>query len=693
MKNSNKIASLFWLIILIVFGSYSIQGKNFIQKSLEKISYSCIIEPEKKKYSSFEGERLELDFRIKNTGREVWSSRGKNPCLLSYHLLDQQGKIIKYDNRRFPLPRKVSPSRTVEMTVTLGSPLDEGEYILEFDLLREGITWFKDYGSQTSKINLSVKRKKWPEDKYDLGLDYGKYTKFKSSVEELNRIFKLIRITLNHNNVEFKGKTGKIKGFRAGTHYPQIWLRDANTIIPASRYFYDSAYLSSWLEEHLSFQEEGGSLRDWIDSRGKSDKNTTETDQEASAVQAAHQIFELLGPSWLEKKINGETIIHRLEKSLDFVFHSRFNKECGLITGAHTADWGDVDLVDEDQKAIYVDEKTHWTADIYDQSMVYQACLNLARMFESLGNKKKSALWVKKSESIKENSNKWLWQKERGFYKVHLHLDSLHHDFDEEDIFAMGGNTVAIISGLADREKSRQIIARALERQKSSKISTISGTLLPPYPANLFKHPLLDDPFEYQNGGQWDWFGGRLIYAMFENGFSRMAKEKLIEILRKNLANRGFFEWENREGAGQGSDYFCGSAGSLSKAIFEGYFGLKLKENSLSIEPKLGKESANIHVYFPANNTFIAYEYKFDENENRLTLEYNSNFLHKGKIKILNPWHRSKPGSKENDQSKLRVRMDGEEIPFTAVRINYDEFIIIGTDFKKHLIEIDFVPK
>jgi hypothetical protein len=688
MKNWIKFGYLFALIILFAFSGYLALSKGLPQKTQEKIPYSCIIEPGKKKFSSFDGERVQLHFRIKNSGREVWSSRGKNPCLLSYHLLDREGKIIKYDNPRFPFPRKVSPAQTVEMTITVSSPLEEGEYILEFDLLREGIAWFKDYGSETSKIILSVKRKKWPEDQHDLNLDYGKYTKFHSTDEELNKILKLVRITLYHNEVEFKGKTGKIKGFRAGTDYPQIWLRDANTIIPASRYFYDKAYLSSWLEEHLAFQEKDGSLRDWIDSRGQSDKNSTETDQEASAIQASYQIFELLGPGWLEKEVNGEKIIHRLEKSLDFVFGSRLNKEYGLVTGAHTADWGDVDMVDEDQKAIYVDEKTHWTADIYDQSMVYQACLNLARMFDSIGEKEKSALWIKKSESIKENSHKWLWQKEKGFYKVHLHLDSLRHDFDEEDIFAMGGNTVAIISGLATGEKNRQIIARALRRQKSSKVSTISGTLLPPYPKDFFKHPLLDDPFEYQNGGQWDWFGGRLVYAMFENGFSRTAKEKLIEILKKNLSNGGFFEWENREGAGRGSNYFCGSAGSLGKAIFEGYFGLKIGENSLNIEPKLGKESAIIHVYFPANDTFVAYEYKFEENKNKLTLEYNSNFPHKGETRILNPWHQSNTDSKENDQSKLEVKMDGVEIPFSTIRINHDEFIVIETDFKKHIIEI-----
>ncbi len=254
MRSLIKIVLSLSLLILFVFAGYSSLAKKPNNKPQEKISYSSLIKPDKKKYTSYEGERVQIHLRIKNTGREVWSSRGKNPCLLSYHLLDQEGKTIRYDNRRFLLPHKVASSRTVEITITVRSPLEEGKYILELDLLREGMAWFKDYGSKTSRITLSVKRKKWPEDKHDLSLDYGKYTKFKSTNEELNKILKLIRITLNHNQVEFKGKTGKVSGFSAGSDYPQIWLRDANTIIPASRFFYDKPYFSSWLGAHLARQ-------------------------------------------------------------------------------------------------------------------------------------------------------------------------------------------------------------------------------------------------------------------------------------------------------------------------------------------------------------------------------------------------------------------------------------------------------
>lgn len=687
MKTSYKIFLLVAIVLFFVILGYFLINKYFFKTYSEKKDYACHIEHKRRKYASFEGEKIKIHLRIKNEGRVGWSSKGKNPCLLSYHLLNEKEKIIRYDNRRFPLPQKINPGQSFETTISIISPLQKGKYILEFDLLKEGIAWFKDYGSRTSKFSLWVKEKKWPEDKYDLNLYYGKYTKFNSSIVELNKIRKLIRVTLNQNEMEFNGKTGKVCGFSAGENYPQIWLRDANATIPASRYFYDRAYLYSWLGEHLSFQKDDGSLEDWIDPRGKFDKNTTETDQEASAVQASYQIFELLGPQWLEKSIKGEKIIQRLEHSLNFIFSHRFYKKFGLLQGAHTADWGDLDIVDQDQKAIYVDKQTHWTADIYDQSMIYEACLNLSQMFETLGQKQKALLWKNKADKIKKNTNKWLWQEDKGFYRIHIHLDSWQHNFDEDNIFATGGNTQAILSGLAGEERSCKIIQEALKRQKYFKISTISGTLLPPYPKNFFKHPLVDEPYEYQNGGQWDWFGGKLIYAMFENGFSHLAKEKLIEILKKNLANKSFFEWDSKDGFGQGSDFYCASAGSLSKAIFEGYFGVKLRRNYLNLEPKLGRDSAKIHIYLPANDIFVAYDYIFNKNQDKITMQINSNYPCRGKVKVLSPWLQSKKKEKTL-KSSLMVQIDGKKANFYLDRQNNDEFIVINTNFKKHLLEI-----
>lgn len=518
-------------------------------------------------------------------------------------------------------------------------------------------------------------------------LAFGTYTDFRSSAKEFQELFKLIRLTLRQNAVSFQGKTGTVQGFAAGTAYPQIWLRDASTIIPASRFLYETPFLRSWLEEHLAFQKDDGSLEDWIDSRGKSDKNTTETDQETSAVHAAAQITQIAGPSWLERKIRGETVLSRLEKALESVLRQRFDKAHGLITGAHTADWGDVDIEDPDQNAIYVDQKTHWTCDIYDQSQFCGAAEDLSWMLSACGRPDRSKFWKEQASLVRKNAERWLWQNDKGFYRVHVHLDSLRHDFDEDTMFAMGGNAEAILSGLAAEDRCRRIIETALAKQKEFSMSTISGSLLPPYPKGFFKHPMMDQPFEYQNGGQWDWFGGKIVYAMFEHGFSRVAKDKLLEIARKNIANKGLYEWDSPAGQGRGSAFYSGSAGSLAKALFEGYFGFKIAKDSLSLEPKLGEDRAAAHVYVPVSGLFAAYDYQWDGKKKAVTFRYNSNVKNSGTVKILVPWLSGKSASRENFKN-FDVRKDGKKTPFQIALLNRDAFIIVETDFRDHVLEI-----
>jgi hypothetical protein len=518
-------------------------------------------------------------------------------------------------------------------------------------------------------------------------LAFGTYTDFRSNIPEFRGLFGLIKSTLRHNETSFPGKTGIVFGFSAGSGYPQIWLRDAATIIPASRYLYDRDYLESWLEEHLARQGTAGGLEDWFDSRGKSDKNTTETDQETSAVRSAASIARLTGPTWLTRSIGGETVIDRLERSLLFVLAQRFDRAHGLVKGAHTADWGDVNIEDADERAIYTDAQTHWTCDIYDQSMFYAAARDLAWLEGALGRKEKSEFWEARARAVQENADRWLWQKNRGFYRVHIHLDALKHPFDEDAMFAMGGNTEAVLSGLAGEEQSREIIETALSRQKTYGISTISGSLLPPYPKGTFKHPMMDEPFEYQNGGQWDWFGGKLVCAMFEHGFSRQAREKLLEIAKKNLANRGLYEWDTPAGRGRGSTFYSGSAGSLSLALFEGYFGFKISKDALSLGPKLGPDSAVVHVYAPASGIFAAYEHRWDPAKKILTLRYNSNFSGIGTVKILLPGIEGQTGAEKN-MSDIRASRDGEKIPFSLSVVNGDVFVVVETDFRHRTLKI-----
>jgi hypothetical protein len=648
--------------------------------------------------AAFEAETARVPLAVANMGSTVWESGGKAPVFVSYHVLDAEKRVVRFENARFALPGRVAPGTTETLEVTVKAPLEAGRYYLEFDLVAEGRAWFKDGGSKTLVMPFEVGRRDWPEDKFALSLEAGPYTKIDSGVPEFNALMKLIRITLKHNEVSFTGRTGRVEGFSAGAGYPQIWVRDANTVIPASRYFYPASYMRSWLDELLSYQRQDGSLPDWFDSRGVTDKNTVETDQETSAVQAGRQVHELLGPEWSDRDIRDVQMRERMERALEYVLKDRFDAVHGLIRGGHTADWGDVEMEDADQSALYAGETTRWTADIYDQSMFYQAANDLAQGFDISGRKDKAGLWRERAEAVRRNAAKWLWQEDKGFYRVHVHAGPWRHDLDEDAVFPMGGNAQAMISGLAGGpgdDKRRRIIEQALARQKELGVSTISGSLLPPYPAGFFKHPALDEPYEYQNGGQWDWFGGRLVLAMFESGFAREAREKLLEIARKDIANGGLHEWDTKEGWGRGSDFYSGSAGSLARALIEGYLGVRISGHDLEISPRLGRDSAKVHIHLPSAGRFVAYDYRADDAARTIRLEIGCDIETGPIMSILNPWAPPKSGRALKGHQGMEVRLNGKKIPFRVERLGRDEYIrldALTTRFKKGVIEVRIPP-
>jgi hypothetical protein len=121
----------------------------------------------------------------------------------------------------------------------------------------------------------------------------------------------------------------------------------------------------------------------------------------------------------------------------------------------------------------------------------------------------------------------------------------------------------------------------------------------------------------------------------------------------------------------------------MGKVLFEGYFGIKLRHDHLSIEPMLGKDRASIHIYQPANGLFVAYDYRFDEKEDKLSIKYNSNFPQEGELRILNPWIDLQKGM-DDLRGKIEVQVDGREISFDIETKNDDSFIIIKTDFDNH---------
>ena len=95
---------------------------------------------------------------VNNRGRAGWASRGPYPIRLSYHLTGRTAageRVERFDNARTIIPTFIAPgdSWTTEVTVALEAA---GSYELEFDLVHEARTWFKERGGGTATAQLIV---------------------------------------------------------------------------------------------------------------------------------------------------------------------------------------------------------------------------------------------------------------------------------------------------------------------------------------------------------------------------------------------------------------------------------------------------------------------------------------------------------------------------------------------------------
>jgi len=570
-----------------------------------------------------QGSFATIQLSVTNRGRLTWTSIPPGPVNFSYHLLDREGKVVSWDQARTAFPQVIAPGETTTLTLKIGFEVFPGlgDYRLEFDLVQEGKTWFGQEGSPTLIVPVTVTppSASIPNNADLAGPQFSVLAV--AGDPAISQLWRLVQNTLayTHDVLSIEGR--RYEGFVAGGGYPQLWARDSATAMLGSRWFYSQPALRDWMELLLLHQRPDGSIPDWVNARNETDKNTVETDQETSLVIGAGLYYRLAGDAnWLTTSINGHPLIDRVTRALDYVWQHRRDPTSGLVVGAHTIDWGDVELGECTQDAIYAGPSSLWTIDIYDQAMFVLAARELSVLQQASGHGQSAETWRQRAESVATRSRAQFWQPRRGYFRMHRHLGSYDHTFDEDAMFAMGGNAVAILAGIATPAMAERIFTVAHRRQAEYDVSTISGVLLPPYPDGVYCHPTVKQAWQYQNGGQWDWFGARLIMAMYGAGYSDAATAALRQIARKNVAHQGIHEWDDRAGNAKGSPWYSGSAGVLSRALVEGYFGIDSQYAALTLRPRLKDVSARIALREPATGRRIAYDYLVERGRLRLSV-------------------------------------------------------------------------
>ena len=291
-------------------------------------------------------------------------------------------------------------------------------------------------------------------------------------------------------------------------------------------------------------------------------KNTVETDQETSLVQAvARYVAATNDREFLNENIGGKTVADRLANSMEFLLKHRYSEKYGLLWGATTADWGDVQP--EHDWGVYLTEDSHKAIDIYDNAMFLIA---LDRLTELVPAQKKK--WRPVRQRIAKNTMSHLWDKKSQKFIPHVYLagSPFSPDLDESKIFYHGGTAVAIEANLLTKAQIKTSLNKMVANVKQTGAATIGLTLYPTYPAGSFKNKGMY-PYGYQNGGDWTWFGGRMIQQLVRNGFEQEAREQLKPMLQRVIDNNGFFEWYTPDNKPKGSGTFRGEAGVLYEAI------------------------------------------------------------------------------------------------------------------------------
>ena len=371
-------------------------------------------------------------------------------------------------------------------------------------------------------------------------------------------------------------------GFNAGSGYSQIWARDLNTFIETALDERSKDEVRGAVLMFFKLQQENGEMVDgyvvkkdftWFDdtpyySINAPDhvgfKNTVETDQETSLIQLLGKYIEKTGDTTiLSEKIGDIDVISRIDLMIEYLMKERYNKEYGLLWGAMTADWGDVQP--HDDFGCDWNNLSNEAIDVYDNAMFVIA---LDYLIKFASNNPKVEEWKALKDQIAKNSKTHLWDKKNQKFLPHIYPGEspLPKDFDENQIHYHGGTSIAIEAGFLTKDEIAIVNKQMVENVNKSGMPSIGLTIYPTYPEGFFKG-WMEKPFHYQNGGDWTWFGGRMIQQLIKNGYVEEAYVEVRPMLDRVIKNQGFYEWYGMNDVPSGSGKFKGSAGVLSKSI------------------------------------------------------------------------------------------------------------------------------
>jgi len=107
------------------------------------------------------GQQETIQVVIRNTSDYLWPGRGEPSGKFFLNvgnswLYPGTNELVNNLDGRTTIPHDVYPGEEIQLSLQVTAPVVAGEYVLEVDMVQEGVGWFKDKGSTTCRIKVRV---------------------------------------------------------------------------------------------------------------------------------------------------------------------------------------------------------------------------------------------------------------------------------------------------------------------------------------------------------------------------------------------------------------------------------------------------------------------------------------------------------------------------------------------------------
>ena len=140
------------------------KGSASLADSRERFGLAGDLSIEVIDHSVPQGDPFRLRITARNTGHAIWLLNPPTPIgrvNLGAHLYDGEGHLLDRDYAHLALPDPatndtIGPGVEVSFDVDLPAPSEAGNYVVELDLVAEGVAWFSVLGGQPVSTHLTV---------------------------------------------------------------------------------------------------------------------------------------------------------------------------------------------------------------------------------------------------------------------------------------------------------------------------------------------------------------------------------------------------------------------------------------------------------------------------------------------------------------------------------------------------------